>query len=177
MGRNTSQLYEENFESKTSSMTVTPFETYQHYLSLKNHFTNPKYDFFKYGARTRASMTSFNKRKDKYWFEKTSRKYSDKEVVDFLVSNFTATDNPQNLWIGEIINSGERNYSEWMKTPTEFDVLVQRAKQRIVIGERVREFVQLYQGTSTDTQKVSKRERIARNLHNLRQNIPFLKKL
>jgi len=94
---------------------VTPFETYQHYLSLKNHFTNPKYDFFKYGAKTRASMTSFNKRKDKYWFEKTSRKYSDKEVVDFLVSNFVSTDNPQNLWIGEIINSGERNYAEWMK--------------------------------------------------------------
>ena len=96
-------------------MIVSPFETYQHYLSLKNHFTNPKYDFFKYGAKTRVSITSFNKRKDKYWFEKTSRKYSDKEVVDFLVSNFTATDNPQNLWIGEIINSGERNYAEWRK--------------------------------------------------------------
>ena len=96
-------------------LKVTPFETYQHYLSLKNHFTNPKYDFFKYGAKTRASVTSFNKRKDKYWFEKTSRKYNDKEVVDFLVSNFTATDNPQNLWIGEIINSGERNYAEWTK--------------------------------------------------------------
>ena len=82
-------------------MIVTPFETYQHYLSLKNHFTNPKYDFFKYGAKTRASVTSFNKRKDKYWFEKTSRKYSDEEVVDFLVSNFAASDNPQNLWIGE----------------------------------------------------------------------------
>jgi len=94
---------------------MSPFETYQHYLSLKNHFTNPKYDFFKYGAKTRASMTSFNKRKDKYWFEKTSRKYSDKEVVDFLVSNFVSADNPGNLWIGEIINSGERNYSEWMK--------------------------------------------------------------
>jgi len=96
-------------------MSVSPFETYQHYLSLKNHFTNPKYDFFKYGAKTRASLTSFNKRKDKYWFEKTSRKYSDKEVVDFLVSNFSSADNPQNLWIGEIINSGERNYAEWMK--------------------------------------------------------------
>ena len=96
-------------------MTVTPFETYQHYLSLKNHFTNPKYDFFKYGAKTRASMTSFNKRKDKYWFEKTSRKYSDKEVVDFLVSNFVAVDNPSNLWIGEIINSGERTYADWMR--------------------------------------------------------------
>ena len=96
-------------------MTVTPFETYQHYLSLKNHFTNPKYDFFRYGAKTRASVTSFNKRKDKYWFEKTSRKYDDKEVVDFLVSNFASADNPQNLWIGEIINSGERTYAEWMK--------------------------------------------------------------
>ena len=96
-------------------MTVTPFETYQHYLSLKNHFTNPKYDFFRYGAKTRATITSFNKRKDKYWFEKTSRKYSDQEVVQFLVSNFISSDNPQNLWIGEIINSGERNYAEWMK--------------------------------------------------------------
>ena len=96
-------------------MTVTPFETYQHYLSLKNHFTNPKYDFFRYGAKTRATVASFNKRKDKYWFEKTSRKYSDQEVVQFLVSNFISSDNPQNLWIGEIINSGERNYAEWMK--------------------------------------------------------------
>ena len=96
-------------------MIVTPFETYQHYLSLKNHFTNPKYDFFKYGAKTRASMTSFNKRRDKYFFEKTSRKYSDKEVLDFLVSNFVASDNPQNLWIGEIISSGERTYADWMR--------------------------------------------------------------
>jgi len=94
---------------------LTAFETYQHYLSLKNHFTNPKYDFFKYGAKTRASMASFNKRRDKYWFEKTSRKYSDEEVVDFLVSNFSAANNPQNLWIGEIINSGERTYAEWKK--------------------------------------------------------------
>ena len=115
MGCNPFELYEANFKSKIAIVTVSPFETYQHYLSLKNHFTNPKYDFFKYGAKTRASMTSFNKRKDKYWFEKTSRKYNDKEVVDFLVSNFVSVDNPQNLWIGEIINSGERNYSEWKK--------------------------------------------------------------
>ena len=96
-------------------MKVTPFETYQSYLSMKSHFTNPKYDFFKYGGKSRATMSSFNKRKDKYWFEKTSRKFSDQEVVDFLLSNFVSTDNPQNLWIGEIINSGERKYAEWMK--------------------------------------------------------------
>ena len=92
---------------------VTPFETYRTYLSMKSHFTNPKYDFIKYGGKSRATMTSFNKRKDKYWFEKTSRKYSDQEVVDFLLSNFVNATNPQNLWIGEIINSGERTYAEW----------------------------------------------------------------
>ena len=82
---------------------------------MKSHFTNPKFDFFKYGGKSRATMTSFNKRKDKYWFEKTSRKYSDQEIVDFLLSNFINATNPQNLWIGEIINSGDRTYAEWMK--------------------------------------------------------------
>ncbi len=92
---------------------VTPFETYQAYLGMKSHFTNPKYDFFRYGGKSRATMAAFNKRKDKYWFEKTSRKYSDQEVIDFLLSNFINANNPQNLWIGEIINSGERTYADW----------------------------------------------------------------
>ena len=96
-------------------MKVTPFETYQTYLSMKSHFTNRKYDFFKYGGKSRATMSSFNKRKDKYWLEKTSRKYSDEEVLNSLLSNFVNTDTPQNLWIGEIINSGERTYAEWMR--------------------------------------------------------------
>ena len=114
-------------------MIVSPFETYQHYLSLKNHFTNPKYDFFKYGAKTRASLTSFNKRKDKYWFEKTSRKYNDKEVVDFLVSNFVSADTPGNLWIGEIINSGERTYAEWMKRQQSLTYLFKEQSNELLL--------------------------------------------
>ena len=94
---------------------VTPFETYQTYLSMKSHFTNGKYDFFKYGGKSRATVTAFNRRKDKYWFEKTSRKYSDGQIVDFLLANFVTSTNPENLWIGEIINSGERKYADWMK--------------------------------------------------------------
>ena len=34
-------------------MKVTPFETYQSYLSMKSHFTNRKYDFFRYGGKSR----------------------------------------------------------------------------------------------------------------------------
>jgi len=94
---------------------VTPYQVYCEYLAQKSHFSNVNYDYFKYNKKVRATITSFNRRSDKYWFEKTSRKYNDEEVVKFLVSNFSSADNPQNLWIGSIINDGERTYSEWTK--------------------------------------------------------------
>ena len=130
-------------------MIVTPFETYQHYLSLKNHFTNPKYDFFKYGAKTRASMTSFNKRKDKYWFEKTSRKYNDKEVVDFLVSNFVSADNPQNLWIGENINSGERTYADWMRRQQSLTYLFKEQSEELFSQTKLEDALNCSKGHPT----------------------------
>lgn len=111
---------------------MSPFECYQHYLSLKSHFTNPKYDFFKYGGKSRATMTSFNRRKDRYFFEKSSRKYSDKEIVNFLVSNFVATDTPQNLWIGSLINEGERTYTEWMKRQQSLTYLFKEQSEELL---------------------------------------------
>jgi len=120
-------------------MKVTPFETYQTYLSMKSHFTNRKYDFFKYGGKSRATMASFNKRKDKYWFEKTSRKYSDKEVLDFLLSNFVSANNPENLWIGEIINSGERTYAEWMKRQQSLTYLFKEQSNELLYNKKLNE--------------------------------------
>jgi len=120
-------------------MKVTPFETYQTYLSMKSHFTNRKYDFFKYGGKSRATMASFNKRKDKYWFEKTSRKYSDKEVLNFLLSNFVSANNPENLWIGEIINSGERTYAEWMKRQQSLTYLFKEQSNELLFNKNLNE--------------------------------------
>jgi len=120
-------------------MKVTPFETYRTYLSMKSHFTNPKFDFFKYGGKSRATMASFNKRKDKYWFEKTSRKYSDEEILNFLLANFVNTDNPQNLWIGEIINSGERNYAEWMRRKQSLTYLFKEQSTELLLGKNLNE--------------------------------------
>ena len=99
---------------------------------MKSHFTNSKYDFFKYGGKSRATMTSFNKRKDKYWFEKTSRKYSDEEVLNFLLANFVNTDTPQNLWIGEIINSGERTYAEWMRRKQSLTYIFKEQSEKLL---------------------------------------------
>lgn len=115
---------------------MTPFEVYQSYLSLKNHFTNPKYDYFKY-KKTRATVAAFNKRKDKYFFERTSRKYNDKEVVNFLLANFAFTDNPQNLWIGEIINSGEKNYSEWTRRQQSLTYLFKEQSEKLFSSNKL----------------------------------------
>jgi len=94
---------------------MTPFDAYKTYLALKNHFTKPKYDYFKYAGKSRASGESFNKRKDKYWFERISRQKNDEEIKNFFLSNFIGNDNPQAMWIGEIIREGDSCYKEWMK--------------------------------------------------------------
>ena len=127
-------------------MKVTPFETYQSYLSMKNHFTNRKYDFFRYGGNSSATVTSFNKRKDKYWFEKTSRKYSDDEIVNFLLANFVTTDNPKNLWIGEIINSGERTYSDWMRRHQSISYLFKEQSSELLEDKNLEKVLECKKG-------------------------------
>ena len=94
---------------------VTPFDTYKSYLGLKNHFTRKSYDYHKYCGKSRASLQSFYKRKDRFFFEKLSRQKDDSEVIDFFVSNFVSCDDPQTLWIGEIMQNGEGNYTQWKK--------------------------------------------------------------
>lgn len=92
-----------------------PFDCYVKYVAMKQHFTRDNFDYQKYGGKTRASVSSYNKRKDRYFFEKMSRKFNDEEIVDFFIANFTLCDDPQTLWIGEIIKEGEERYQQWKK--------------------------------------------------------------
>ncbi len=94
---------------------MNPFECYKMYLSLKNHFTKDKYDFHKYCGKSRASVQSFYKRKDRYFFEKLSRQKTKEEIIDFFVSNFVSVSDPSTLWIGQLMREGEKNYTDWKK--------------------------------------------------------------
>ena len=94
---------------------VKPFDCYKSYLGLKNHFTKEKYDYHRYSGKSRASLESFYKRKDRFFFEKLSRQKDDSEVIEFFVSNFVSCDDPQSLWIGEIVRNGEQNYTNWKR--------------------------------------------------------------
>ena len=90
---------------------MMPFDAYKCYLSLKNHFTKDSYDYHKYCGKTRATVQSFYKRKDRFWFEKLARNKTDEEVVNFFVSNFISCDDPDRLCIGEMIREGDQRYT------------------------------------------------------------------
>jgi hypothetical protein len=92
---------------------LTPYDVYVLYLSLKLHFTDPNYDFFKYSGKVRAKKESFNKRKDRYFFEKLSRTKNQKDLINYFVSNFIESTDPSKMWIGELKEKGEDNYINW----------------------------------------------------------------
>ena len=90
---------------------VTPFEVYQKYLSLKQHFNRNEYDYFKFKGKVRASESSFEKRKDKHHFIRLSKIYKDEELTKFLVSNFVKG---REMWVGNVTSrEGRSNYIAW----------------------------------------------------------------
>ena len=89
------------------------FDVYKTYLAIKLHFQSDSYDYYKYGGKVNAKLDTFTKRKDRYFFHKLSRTYSDTDIIDYFVSNFVSN---TNLWIGDIIGrSGDDNYKTWTK--------------------------------------------------------------
>ena len=116
---------------------VTPFETYKSYLGLKNHFTKEKYDYHKYCGKSRATVQSFYKRKDRFFFEKLSRQKNDEEVIDFFVSNFVGCDDPQSLWIGDIMRSGEGRYTDWKKRNQSLSYVFKQETETLFEGQKV----------------------------------------
>ena len=75
---------------------MTPFDVYKTYLAFKNHFTKENYDYFKYCGKSRASLDSFHKRKDRYFFERTSRQKNDEEIKAYFVANFAECNDTHN---------------------------------------------------------------------------------
>ena len=94
------------------------FDVFKTYLAVKNHFTTD-YDFSKYGGRVTASLESFTKRPDRYFFHKLSKRYNERDILDYFVSNFAVD---SNKWIGNLINNeGSENYSRFKRYKDAFE--------------------------------------------------------
>ena len=127
---------------------MTPIEVYKTYLAFKNHFTKEKYDYFKYRGRSRASTAAFHKRKDRYFFERMSRKKTEQEIQNFFLANFTQTFDPQGVWIGLIIDSGEKTYTKWSEQMDNLFEVFKSNADRIVQEYDIEEFFSCKKGHS-----------------------------
>jgi hypothetical protein len=89
------------------------FEVYKLYLAIKLHFTSDKYNFFTFNGKTRTTLESFEKRKDKYFFKKLSTKFSHEELIQYFVAHFVQNND---TWIGDISRTQNSTiYSDWIK--------------------------------------------------------------
>jgi len=90
---------------------MTSFEVYKDYLALKNHFNILGYNYFRYNSKITANLESFNKRKDKFLFEKVAKH---RDAHNLMLANFIQ--NPK-CWIRELAydDSSEQIYLDWLK--------------------------------------------------------------
>lgn len=77
---------------------MTGYQTYQIYQSLKLHFTSD-YDAVKYNFKTAVRQDTFERRRDRYFFEKLSRRFDKEKLIHYFTSNLIQ--NP-NGWIGDM---------------------------------------------------------------------------
>jgi len=88
---------------------MSPFDVYQDYLALKQHFTG-RYDYFAYNGKVRVNRDSFERRHDRYSFVKLSKQA---DPHNYLVANLI--EDPE-MWIGNIVSpEGYQRYTSWMK--------------------------------------------------------------
>ena len=95
---------------------MMPFDCYKTFLAMKSHFTKETFDYQKFGNKlSKITLKSFYKRKDRFYFESMVRKYPDKDIENFFVSNFVGRDDPQAVYMATILKKGENTYREWQK--------------------------------------------------------------
>jgi hypothetical protein len=125
---------------------MMPVDAYRQYLALKNHFTKDSYDYHKYCGKSRATVQSFYKRKDRFWFEKVARQKTDQEVIEFFVANFVSCPDPETLWIGEMIKEGEERYTNWKKKVQSLSYVFKEESEELFSQSKVDEVFQCSKG-------------------------------
>jgi hypothetical protein len=99
---------------------MKPYECYVDYLALKRHFTTDSYDYFKYNGKVSAKRDAFEKRKDKFFFEKLS-KHRDPHGV--ILANLLKS---KDVWIKELVSDkAQENYNLWIKKTQSITRLVE----------------------------------------------------
>ena len=91
------------------------YDVYRTYLAMKQHFSNPKFDFFQYDGKVNVKESTYQARNDFYFFETIARKYTPIEIRELLLSTFLYSSNPAKVWVGDVKRNGKDNWNKWQK--------------------------------------------------------------
>jgi hypothetical protein len=88
------------------------FSAYRYYMAIKLHFTSDTYNLFEHNGHVKCSLDTFNKRNDKYLFEKLMKNFStERECVEYLAANFMRG-NSEAVYD---VEQGMENYTRYLK--------------------------------------------------------------
>ena len=106
---------------------MSAIECYQQYLAIKQHFSKPNYDYFKYNGKVRVNAATFDARKDKLFFQKLAKH---PDVTNFLVANLSENDK---AWIKELAysESAEKTYKAWVKRQQSLTYIFQNDLEKL----------------------------------------------
>jgi len=60
-----------------------------------------------------------------------SRQKDEKEVENFFVANFVSCNDPETLWIGEIMKEGDERFQQWQKKVQSLSYLFKQESQTL----------------------------------------------
>lgn len=114
-----------NFEGKIDEQSV-----YILYMSIRNHFTDQKFDAIKYNFNIRVSKESYEKRGDRRLFESLSGKYDIKELTEIFLSNFVYS---KNNWVNHMLsNEAETNRHKYINMIRSFSTIFKSDIEKIM---------------------------------------------
>ena len=98
---------------------MNAYEAYCLYLALRQHFTQPSYDFFKFNGRVRANVTSFKARPDVWRFKRIAEHHDPKGLI---LANLLVNEKCQPVDL--LSDKGLNNYLEYKARVTSVTYLL-----------------------------------------------------
>jgi hypothetical protein len=98
---------------------IVGYNSYITYVALKTHFKNEKYNYFRHrGAKI--TEGSLKRHRDRYWFIKLDEKYSEEDLLNFFLSQFTSNHLHQ-YWVGDSFGDAcQEIYTKYKKKLANF---------------------------------------------------------
>lgn len=109
---------------------INSFQSYKLYLILVNAFKKG-YDPVKYSWKIRVQQNSFEKRKDKYFFEKIQKGFDIFEQQKIFMVNLLAN---QDQWIGDMLSQDSiMFYRKYMSRFNDLSILFKEDLQNLIL--------------------------------------------